>query len=151
MTTTLLEAGEITYVEPNAEWQTRAMRRWHFLNEEHFGPNTLAIAATHGGELIGLICVRWRHLPLPLPVTTEAFIDFIEVVPEYRRKGVCRRLVDLTSQQAHDRGAHQIRGWSSSDKVEAIAAWRALGFGLCPTFELHGRRRIPGYQFARPF
>jgi len=144
-----LQAGDFTYIDADEVWQQRAMQRWTYLKPKHFRRDDgFAIVATEAQHLVGLLCVQWRTLPEPMPPTTEAFIDFVEVVAAHRRKGVCRAMIDVARRRAREYGAYQMRGWSSFDKTEAIPTWRALGFGMCPTFERHGEQDIHGYQFA---
>ena len=83
-------------------------------------------------QAVGLLSVSWRELPSPLPNTMEAFIMDIEVLPEYRRRGIARSMIAMATDRAVNYGAYQIRAWSSNDKTEAIPMWKALGFGMCP-------------------
>ena len=89
----------------------------------------------------------WRDLPSPLTGTEKAFIDFIEVSQDYRRRGIAQRLVQMAEDRARDNGVCQIRAWSSQNKIEAIPMWKALGFSLCPADPKD--EGSPGYYVAK--
>ena len=108
-----------------AKWGEKAARHMHF--EDGF-----SIVALAGKELAGLISVNWRGLPPALPAGEEAYIDIIEVAVDFRRRGIAKQMIALVAARARERGAHQLRAWSSEDKLEAIPMWKSLGFGLCP-------------------
>ncbi|KAF0197745.1 MAG: hypothetical protein FD169_347 [Bacillota bacterium] len=98
---------------------------------------------------IALISIIYRELPAPLSTTTEAFIDIIEVRPEFRRMGIARQLVERACKEAANTNSHQLRGWSSADKIEALPMWKELGFTMCPaTIYPHGQE-VKGYYFAK--
>jgi ribosomal protein S18 acetylase RimI-like enzyme len=73
---------------------------------------------------VGVIAVYRRRLPDPLPETFEGFINIIEVAKSHRRRGIGRRLVEMSIVRCQDEGLYQIRGWSSDDKSEAIPMWK---------------------------
>lgn len=98
---------------------------------------------------IGLIAIVYKDLPQPLPPTHEAFVDIIEVRPEYRRNGLAKQLVKAAENMARQYGVYQIRGWSSEDKVAAIALWKVLGFALCPATVYPRGQEVHGYYFAK--
>jgi GNAT superfamily N-acetyltransferase len=138
---------DIEYVEADEALKASIVALWGEVVERHMHiENGFSIVAMRAGEPIGLISVYWRRLPPPLPPTVEGYIDIIEVVEGYRRKGIATELVRRSAERARGRGAYQLRAWSSEDKVEAIPMWKALGFGLCPMTE----RRINGYFVTRP-
>lgn len=120
------------------EWGETAARHMH--TDDGF-----AIVALSGGSPVGLLSILWRELPPPLPATVEAFIDIIEVRSAFRRRGVATRLVQEAVARARERGAYQLRAWSSADKTEAIPMWRMLGFGLCPATVYPRGRVVEGY------
>ena len=77
--------------------------------------------------------------------TLEGYIDIIEVRQGFRRRRVATRMIAMCFERARARGAHQLRGWSSEDKAEAIPMWRALGFGLCPATTYPRGVEVRGY------
>lgn len=107
-----------------------------------------AFVALDGEIPVGLIAVYRRCLPPPLSETYEGFINIIEVSEVHRRRGIGRRLIEMSIERCRIQKLHQIRGWSSEDKTEAILMWKASGFALCPATEHHQGLEIKGYFFA---
>jgi GNAT superfamily N-acetyltransferase len=107
------------------------------------------IVAWVEGEPAGLISTKWKPLPAPMQSLEEGYIDIIEVAAGFRRRGIARRLVDIASARARERGAYQLRAWSSEDKVEAIPMWKGLGFGLCPAEVYPGGDNVRGFFVTR--
>jgi GNAT superfamily N-acetyltransferase len=109
----------------------------HYLSEQMIplGDEGFTIVAMAGTEAIGVIAVCWKMLPAPFAETREAHIDLIDVDPEWRRQGIGRRLVAVAKARAAERGAYQIRAWTSesAERMAALAMWRGLGFAICPT------------------
>jgi ribosomal protein S18 acetylase RimI-like enzyme len=114
----------------------------HRLSERtvHLGDDGFTIVAMSGSSPIGVISVCWKKLPAPHSDTREAYIDLIDVDPEYRRQSIGRRLVEIARTRAVEAGVYQIRAWTSesSERTVALAMWRALGFAICPTEILTG-------------
>lgn len=96
----------------------------------HFNDG-FTFVAIEGDRIVGFISARIQELPY-IQKTTECYIDVIEVLPEYRGQGVAKRLLSMLEEESKRKGLHQIRGWSSEDKKEAISMWRRLGFCLDP-------------------
>jgi GNAT superfamily N-acetyltransferase len=135
----------LTVVEADEGWRERLGEEWGPVVATHIHlSDGFSLVALDGDEPAGLISIAWRELPPPLPPTVEAFIDIIEVPPDYRRRGVARRLVALAAERARAQGAYQLRAWSSADKREAIPFWRALGFALCPATTYPGGTAVEG-------
>lgn len=97
------------------------------------------VAAMAEGRPVGFIGLFWRHLPEPLPGILECFVDIIEVGADFRRRGIAQKLLSIAEDRARERGAYQIRAWSSDDKTEAIPMWRAW-FRPRTDGDLSGRR-----------
>jgi ribosomal protein S18 acetylase RimI-like enzyme len=106
------------------------------------------ILAMNGDTPVGLVAVYEESLPAPLADTREGFINIIEVAREYRRQGIGRRLAGMAIDRCRSRGLLQVRAWSSLDKAEAIAMWKALGFALCPATEHPRGQEVRGYFVA---
>lgn len=127
----------------------------HRLSERtiHLSDDGFTIVAMNQGEPVGAISVCWKMLPAPYSDAKEAFIDLIDVDPEYRRQGVARKLLELASARAAKAGAYQIRAWTSEspERAAAMAMWRAQGFAICPTEILAGPQavRVRGCFVAR--
>ena len=145
--------AEIEFVEATAELCGLVAEVWGEVGVWHLHiDDGFAILAMCEERPVGLIAVYPRELPPPLAGGREAFIDMIDVVAEFRRRGVGRRLVGMAAERARQQGMCQVRAWSSADKVEAIPMWKALGFGLCPGRDLSGRTGewVEGYFVALP-
>jgi GNAT superfamily N-acetyltransferase len=136
----------IQYVDADEALRDRVGREWGEVAARHMHmADGFSIVALAGDEPVGLIAVVWRALPPPLPVTIEGYIDIIEVRRDHRRRGIAARLMRLAAARARERGAYQLRAWSSDDKTEAIPTWRALGFGLCPATTYPRGQAVQGY------
>lgn len=141
-----MDDESIQYVTGDAALRGRIRWEWGETAARHMHTDDgFSIVATSGKSPVGLIAVVWRDLPPPLPATVEAFIDIIEVRPAFRRRGVATQLVQEAMARARERGAYQLRAWSSADKTEAIPMWRALGFGLCPATVYPRGQAVEGY------
>ena len=136
----------IIYSDAGAALCERIRREWGEVAARHMHlDDGFSIVALAGDEPVGLIGVVWRVLPPPLPPTEEAFIDIIEVRADFRRRGIAAQLIAMSVERARERGAYQLRAWSSEDKLEAIPMWRALGFGLCPATIYPRSEEVKGY------
>jgi GNAT superfamily N-acetyltransferase len=51
---------------------------------------------------------------------------------DYRKQGIARGMITHTEKWAQENGYHQIRAWSSEDKIEAVPMWFALDYCMCP-------------------
>jgi len=114
----------------------------------HFEPGCFTLGAFDGGTPAGFISVYPRKLSLP--GKKEAYIDVIEVDQAYRRRGIARTMLAMSEDWARAQGHRRIRAWSTVDKTQAIAMWRALGFRLRPVYSGKPRRKAPnGYYAAK--
>jgi ribosomal protein S18 acetylase RimI-like enzyme len=120
------------------EWGEKAARHMHL-------DDGFSILAIQANNLVGLISVYWKVLPPPLPETCEGYIDILEVHKDFRRKGIATQLIEMSAKRAKQKGAYQVRSWSSLDKTEAIPMWKALGFGLCPATTYPKGQEVKGY------
>jgi len=148
--TNRFEMNEIQFVECDADLRRRVGQAMGEVAERHVClDDGFTIVALDGATPVGLLAIRRRRLPEPVPETYDGFVNIIEVAAPYRRRGIARQLVELSIDRCRQLGLYQVRGWSSVDKLEAIPMWRALGFALCPGIEIHGGREIKGYLFAQ--
>ena len=125
------------------EWGDKAARHMHL-------SNGFSIVALHGEMPVGLISIQWKKLPPPLSEVFDGYIDILEVHRDFRRKGIATQLINMATDRAKSQGAHQMRAWSSDDKIEAIPMWKALGYGLCPATTYPKGQSIEGYFVAKP-
>ncbi len=141
-----LDLHDIHFPDLDEKWVERVAKEWGEKAARHMHvADGFSIAATHKELLVGLVAVQWRTLPQPLVETREAYIDFLEVHQEYRRRGIARRLIELSSERSRGENMYQLRSWSSEDKTQAIPMWKALGFGLCPARTFPQGKEIKGY------
>lgn len=126
------------------EWGEKAARHMHL-------SDGLSIVACHDDLPVGLISVYPKRLPHPLLGTFDWYIDVLEVRQEYRRMGIATHLIQIVCERAKERGAYQVRAWSSEDKIEVMSMWKALGFGLCPavTYPQGQDNEVRGYFVAK--
>jgi len=137
-----IDADEAIRLRVLKEWGEKAARHMHLT--EGF-----SIIALHEDTLVGLISTYWKKLPAPLDNEVDAYIDILEVHKDFRRQGIARQLIEISLERAEQKGMHQIRSWSSEDKVEAIQMWKALGFGLCPATIYPKGQEIKGFFVAK--
>lgn len=97
----------------------------------HVGDGGFSLAALAGDEVVGFISVYPKAWIKPL-TATDAYIDVISVSEPYRRRGIATTLIARCEEWATENGYTQIRAWSSSDKLQALPMWHALGYGMCP-------------------
>lgn len=136
----------IDYIEADEAWRQRIAQEGGEIAARHMHiADGFTLLALCDGQPVGLLSVYWRPLPPPLHATDEGYIDIIEVLAGFRRRGIASHLVALATERARARGVYQLRAWSSEDKVEAIPMWRALGFGLCPATTYPGGQQVNGY------
>ncbi len=103
-------------------------------------------AASEGDNIAGFISTHIGKLPY-IENTFENYIDVIEVRPEYRGRGIAKKLLNLLEEESKKKGLYQIRAWSSEDKKEAISMWLKLGFCLDPQeiISVVTKRSVKGY------
>ena len=136
----------IEFVGADEKLKSRVAEEWGEKMARHIHlENGFSILAMQGNDLVGLISVYWKMLPPPLPETCEGYIDILEVHKDFRRRGIAAQLIDMSLERAKEKGAYQMRSWSSLDKTEAIPMWKALGFGLCPATTFPGGQEVKGY------
>jgi len=117
-------------------------------NVMHFEPDSCTLGAFGGETPVGYISTYPKAMPGLNRM--EAYIDVIGVAETYRRQGIAAAMLTATENWARAQGCRRIRAWSTVDKTEAIAMWRALGFCLHPVYSGRpGRRRLSGYDVTK--
>jgi len=81
------------------------------------------------GTPVGLCIVRIDRAPPILEETERAEITDVGVRPEWRRRGVARRLVEAAQAWVRDRGVARVEIQVASGNREGQAFWRSLGYG----------------------
>jgi ribosomal protein S18 acetylase RimI-like enzyme len=92
-------------------------------------PNAVLLVAIVDGRIVGSVIGGWDGW--------RGNIYRLAVAPEYRRRGVARRLVSEISNVLFDRGAHRLSALVEHDHEWAIAFWeslRDLGYEQDPKF-----------------
>jgi ribosomal protein S18 acetylase RimI-like enzyme len=91
--------------------------------------NALLLVATVDGRIVGSVIGGWDGW--------RGNIYRLAVAPEYRRRGVARRLVTEISNALLDRGAHRLSALVEHEHEWAIGFWeslRDLGYEQDPKF-----------------
>ena len=141
-----MDGLEIQFVDADEALKNRVAEEWGEKPVRHMHlEDGFSILAMQGNHFVGLISVYWKTLPAPLAETCEGYIDILEVRKDFRRKGIATQLIDISLERAKERGAYQVRSWSSLDKKEAIPMWKSLGFGLCPATTFPKGKEVKGY------
>jgi ribosomal protein S18 acetylase RimI-like enzyme len=91
------------------------------------------------GIAIGYVQSRFRHSAWT--ATLEAELEDVFVVPDARRCGVGRRLVELAIARATDRGCRSIGLNTNERNAGALALYRRLGF-VCERTLWNGGRQL---------
>ena len=145
-----MDDAHIDYIDADEAWKQRIGKEWDEASAQHMHiADGFSILALHNGEPVGLLSVYWRKLPPPLVDMHEGYIDIMDVVAGYRRRGIATRMIEMATERARKQGVYQLRAWSSEDKVKAIPMWKALGFGLCPATTYPGGKTVKGYYATR--
>lgn len=92
-------------------------------------PDAEIFVFDHAGTPQGLCVVRIDHAPPILEETERAEITDVGVRPEWRRRGIARRLVEAAQRWVAERGVSRIEIQIAHGNVEGQAFWRAMGFG----------------------
>ena len=142
--------NDIHFIEADEAIKTRVLNEWGEKTARHMHiADGFSIVALHGEMLVGLISIYWRELPAPLNGEFDAYIDILEVLRDFRRKGIATQLIEISMKRAKEKGMRQIRAWSSEDKIEVIHLWKKLGFGLCPATTYPHGEELKGYFVVR--
>jgi GNAT superfamily N-acetyltransferase len=114
-----------------------------------FDTNYYSVMALAEGRPIALITAKSRCLPEPLQTVKEAFIDIIEVLPDYQRKGIGTALVEKVIQWAQANQVTQIRAWSEEIRREALLLWNKMGFTFTRIDFQRGEEQRYGFYVAK--
>jgi ribosomal protein S18 acetylase RimI-like enzyme len=116
----LLHDFQLEFDEPSPEVGTLAERYERLLRE---GEMTVLLV---GEGPDGFAQLRFR--PWVYSDGLHAYLEELYVVPEQRRKGLGRALLDAALEAARDAGADQIELGTSEDDVAARALYESAGF-----------------------
>jgi ribosomal protein S18 acetylase RimI-like enzyme len=79
------------------------------------------LVAEHDGRLVGALVAAWDGW--------RGNMYRLAVLPEYRRRGIARQLVDAGHERLRNKGAARITALVAHDEADATALWSALGYG----------------------
>ena len=142
---------DIEYVRYDAETlkQIEEVHDSHWLSGHvAFDDNAFPLAAMDGDLPVGFIYVSPQTLDYPLEQVKEAYINIIEVLPDYQRRGIGQGLVLRAEDWAREQGFRQIRTHSNDKAVSAIHMWHKLNYGLCPHV-FYAEEGCRGYWVAK--
>ena len=146
------------YTEIDEEIEEKMIAKWGKWVKGNLpkGEGCYAVAALTEGEVVGCATLGPKELLPPLDGRFDAFIRFIEVEEQYRRKGIGKTIVGMLENWAKSYGYRQIRAWSSQDKTEALNMWYALNYCMCPAVMLgvsaktgDPNEKVLGYYYAK--
>ena len=150
MTMNEINIHKIEYIEADEKLKERIAKEWGEKAARHMHiTDGFSIVAMYKGNPIGLISVYWKKLTPPLIEKYEGYIDIIEVQEKFQRKGIAKKIIEMSIERAKEKGVRQLRAWSSEDKVAAIHMWQALGFGLCPATVYPKGEEVKGYYVTK--
>ena len=120
-----------------------------------FKKNCFNIGAFEGNKLVGMIAIYERTQIEPIN-QKEAFIAYIEVLKEYRRKGIATHLVKRAEQWAKKTGYYQIGAWSDLEAQNMILLAKNQKFSMCQAIMYdknylpeNGNKYVVGYYYAK--
>ena len=93
-------------------------------------PQEVTLLAERAGTVVGILrCVESVGSPLLFP-DRYGYVSSVYVLPEQRRLGVLRRLVEQAERWCEQRGLDEMRLHSTADGESGNGAWSALGFEI---------------------
>lgn len=114
-----------------------------------FDDNYLSILAMVGERPVGLIVAKTRCLAKPLEMIKEAYIDIIEVHPDFQRCGIGTALMENVFAWAKENQVDQIRAWSEEIRFEALMLWKKMGFTFSRVDFQQGDDKRYGFYIAK--
>jgi GNAT superfamily N-acetyltransferase len=102
--------------------------------------NEVIFLAEAEGVTIGLLrCVESLASPLLIP-DRYCYISSVYVVPQHRRHGVMRLLLDRAIAWCGERGLTEMRLHNVGARADTVAAWDSMGFEVVEQVRV---RRLP--------
>jgi ribosomal protein S18 acetylase RimI-like enzyme len=89
------------------------------------------LVAEAGGELVGTLVAAWDGW--------RGNMYRLAVVPERRREGIARRLVEAGHERLRAHGARRVTALVGRDEDEAAGLWRAVGYEPDPVLARYVR------------
>ena len=120
-----------------------------------FKKNCFNAGAYCGGKLVGMISTYTRTQIEPIK-EKEAFIAYISVLEEHRRKGIASHLVKMAEKWAKSMGFYQIGAWSDLVAGNMILLAKKQKFSMCQAIMYdknylpeNGNKYVIGYYYAK--
>ncbi len=131
-------AGNAVYgrLRPDAPARARTL-----FGEQLASPHEVTwLAVGADGAVVGILrCMEGRGSPL-LDPPRYGYVASVYVLPEVRRSGVLRALMDAAVAWSRARGLDELRLHAAADNALANAAWDAMGFTVAEHLFV---RRLP--------
>jgi GNAT superfamily N-acetyltransferase len=142
---------DIAYAKGTPELRARYQEETTSNATDHirFDENCFSLFALVDGRPVGVIGAHLCDLPKPLRTPREAYIDIVEVLADWRRRGIGTALVEGVMEWARENGAAQARSWSEEIRTEALMLWGKLGFTFSRVDLPPEMRRIAGFYVAK--
>ena len=126
------------FANPHPDAETRAL---HLTRAEMTTPGEAFLVATRGDSIVGMLrCRAARRMPL-VAEARQAVVTTVYVVPEQRRTGVLRALLDGADRWCRRQGLTGMRLQCALSNEVGRQAWESLGFAPAETLYL---RTVPG-------
>jgi len=117
-------SGLDTAFTPSAQW---AREYGSYLRVLISRDDALAVMAKDGAEVVGYAVGRITMLPPFFEHRTRGYIHDVFVKPQFRRRGVGRRLVDEILRWLRQRGVNLVELTVAANN-DAVPFWERLGF-----------------------
>lgn len=117
-----------------------------FKEYDDFRPDTMEDMETYekspNFDTTGMFIVEWNGEPVGMVnayvdkkrAEKKGFIRSLGVLPEFRRKGIGKTLVNKAIESLTERGMESVEAWSREDKVACKNLFESLGFKLIRVF-----------------
>jgi ribosomal protein S18 acetylase RimI-like enzyme len=131
-------AGNTVYrrLRPDAEERARELFRAQLESADQ-----VTLLAHRGAATVGILrCADTPGSPLLFPAR-YAYVSSVYVIPDARRSGVLRILLDAAEAWCAARGLGEIRLHNAPESELSTAAWDALGFEVVEHLRLRPIRR----------
>ncbi|HEX4684684.1 MAG TPA: GNAT family N-acetyltransferase [Gemmatimonadaceae bacterium] len=103
-------------------------RAYELYHNQVVSPNETIFIAERADRVVGVLrCVDTPTSPVLLP-ERYCYVSSVYVVPDERKKGVLRALLEAADRWCEERGLHEMRLHNSVFSPDARQAWKALGF-----------------------
>ncbi len=142
------EVKFVNYTTDFKELLTSTYSQMH-TNHMKLGDDSFSLIAIKEDNIIGMISTYKKFLSEPFTTEFDAYINILEVLPEYRNKGLATNLIKRTEKHYKSLGYRQLRAWSSIDKTEALHLWKKMHYTLNPTTLHYADEEVDGYFVSK--